>query len=309
MSSNETLFLKLSQNIVIYSNETQKYTFIGNKGEQYKYKLENIEILNNEIYKSFLPKDKETNRSWVICKANIYLGNLKTVILVYMQIFENITTRKLNDNERLNFKTDSIIGWPLVLSINISDYKTISSVIDLNSRENEIIKFFNLSKSIDINLKEEINKINNDKEIYINNRKIGDNGKEWIKLLGLRTWCAKQSNKFILPKTHKLSNNPNFYEAIKILSDIPVTIQIASLQFAVDLENYNKTLDDIKTKTIIDNSYKLFCLKCEKEYIFELLKEKKFKKEDIISALGKNVEKGLINEFILFLKNNNFLLN
>ncbi len=175
--------------------------------------------------------------------------------------------------------------------------------------ENEINQKLPYLKIIEINLKEEIDKINNNEDIYINNRKIGDNGKEWIKLLGLRTWCAKQSNKFILPKTHKLSNNPNFYEAIKILSDIPVTIQIASLQFAVDLENYNKTLDDIKTKTIIDNSYKLFCLKCEKEYIFELLKEKKFKKEDIISALGKNVEKGLINEFILFLKNNNFLLN
>ena len=349
MNNSEPIFLKLSSDNPEYDRVTKAYIFYGNEDKEYedniiyeindpaidstfKYlfaqtntkllgdmlnsilfpdspKLKNIEILNNEIVKPFQPHDKGTIRSDIACKAKLGSENIVIGIEMQLGIYGDFTRKLYRYNIGLATKNDYKTSWSIGFFIEASEDNNNSSLTELNKMENEINQKLPYLKIIEINLKEEIDKINNNEDIYINNRKIGDNGKEWIKLLGLRTWCAKQSNKFILPKTHKLSNNPNFYEAIKILSDIPVTIQIASLQFAVDLENYNKTLDDIKTKTIIDNSYKLFCLKCEKEYIFELLKEKKFKKEDIISALGKNVEKGLINEFILFLKNNNFLLN
>ena len=62
------------------------------------------------------------------------------------------------------------------------------------------------------------------KKKYINNKKIGDIGKEQINLLCIRALGTLQDDKYILPKEHKLSNNKYFNAIIKQLENTPLNI-------------------------------------------------------------------------------------
>ena len=57
-----------------------------------------------------------------------------------------------------------------------------------------------------------------DEPVIINKEEIDDNGKEYIKLLGIRNWCKRDSSKYALPKLPLLSSNEIFLECLEINS-------------------------------------------------------------------------------------------
>ena len=53
---------------------------------------------------------------------------------------------------------------------------------------------------ISVDLYSLVEKINKGEEIEINKKKIGIRGKEWLKLLALRTWCPEEFGNLFFPK-------------------------------------------------------------------------------------------------------------
>ena len=112
-----------------------------------------------------------------------------------------------------------------------------------------IILYFSIYiKIIEIDLREEIKKINNDEDVFINGKKLDKKGKEWLKLLGLRTWCPREDEQFILPKGYILSSNSFLNQAIETLEDMPVFLEIDALNFERDKKKYDKKIEDMVKK-------------------------------------------------------------
>ena len=301
------------------------------------HELTIIQILNNEIIKPNQKQNKGTIRSDIACKAKYNGGEL--IIGIEMQIghYRNFSDRLLKYNVGLCYKYDYQKSWINGLFINTNNDIKYSSYIHQNKYHNGNQQELDFSKIVEIDLKEEINKIYRGEDISINNKKIGNHGKEWLKLLGLRTWCPKRNNRYILPKNYILSNNTYFNQAISILSNIPIPIINNSINLENDIQNYFTELENAEkkgkrkgkkegkregkregikegiregiTKEKITSAFKLYAGKCETKFILDILGKKKFNVNDVISILEEFVEKDeeKVTDFILFLNENKFV--
>ena len=287
------------------------------------YGLTIIEILNNEIVRPNQKQNKGTIRSDIVCKAKY--NNKIIIIGIEMQIgnYGNFTDRLLKYNVGLSYKYDYNISWINGLFININKSPKYSSYIHLNKYQNGTQQELDFSRIIEIDLQEEINKIFRGENILINNKIIGDSGKEWLKLLGLRLWCPKRNGRYILPKDFILSNNPYFNEAIRILANIPIDIKNISLNLENDIQNYLTELKNAELRgkeegrregmieEKITSAFKLYKGECESNFILEILGEIKLKVKDAISildefAITEEGEKQVI-DFIMFLIKENIV--
>ena len=80
-------------------------------------------------------------------------------------------------------------------------------------------------------------------------KKLHKKGKEWLKLLGLRTWCPREDGKFILPKDYILSNNIYFNQAINALEDIPVLLGIDAMNYEEEEKKEEKKEENKEENT------------------------------------------------------------
>ena len=197
-----------------------------------------------------------------------------------------------------------------------------------NGEENEL----DFIKIIEIDLREEIKKINNDEDVFINGKKLDKKGKEWLKLLGLRTWCPREDEQFILPKGYILSSNSFLNQAIETLEDMPVFIGIDALNFERDKKKYDKKIEDIfkkgekrgKKKGLIEGrkegleegmqkglqkgeiisnikiAFKFFKDGEKEETLLKILGDNFYHSNDVFDCLDKEDE-NLVVDFILFL--------
>ena len=166
-----------------------------------------------------------------------------------------------------------------------------------------------------------VEKINKGEEIEINKKKIGIRGKEWLKLLALRTWCPEEFGKFVLPKGYTLSNNEKLNKAIEILSTVPYDIINNSIEEERALKEYYNALEKSKKEGIIEgliegeiknaliSSFELFIDKCDLKFVKKNLRNKKFKKEDVDLYLKEYSEKYPLElkQFVDLLKNDNYI--
>ena len=126
--------------------------------------------------------------------------------------FFNYNTSWRNDNF---FKDCYFIGLYFVLDY---EYKGSNNVNLIKTRNKEY-KSKNIN-IIDIDINNEIYNIMKDEPVIINKEEIDDNGKEYIKLLGIRNWCKRDSSKYALPKLPLLSSNEIFLECLEILGSV-----------------------------------------------------------------------------------------
>lgn len=257
-------------------------------------KLSNIEIINTEIEKPGHKHNKGTIRADLACSA--FLENDSVIILgieIQIGIYGDFSKRLLNYNKGLSFKNDYKKTWTIGLFINMTKKPINSRSIKLVETQNGQKTELNDLKIIEIDLSEEIRKINNGEEIFIDGKKLGNYGKEWIKLLGLRTWCSQKLDRYILPNNFLLSTNNLFNEAIDVLSKVPDEIINSSLSLDNDIKNYLYELQkekeegiiEGKIETLIKSSFNLFRNKVEDNIIREILDDEKFKQEKVIDFL------------------------
>lgn len=278
--------------------------------------LTNIEIINNEIVKPAQKQNKGTIRADVACSAS-YNGE-RIILGIEMQIgvSTDFTTRLLNYNVGLRYRNGYKTTWTLGLLVHVrKKEEDESSYTQLNKKINhETIKLDDLNMG-ELDLYTLIKKINNNEDIFINGKKLRERGKEWIKLLGLRTWATQKFDKYLIPKNYKLSDNPKLMKAIQRLSNIPIDVINNSLVEEKELQKYFEDLDkaekDGEIKGIIKSSFGLFASSCPTEITILPLLDKKFEKEEVYSSLAEYSEqnKDFVDKYVEFLGQNNYLLD
>ena len=240
--------------------------------------LSDIQIIDNDVDKDDEINNKGAFTSHIVCKSVI--NDNKIIILsIELQIglYGNLTKRLFKNSMALKYKNDFKTVWSLGIFINLGKNPKYSSNTKLNKIQNGEKKEFDYLNIIEIDLKDEINKIQNGKDVYINEKKIGHEGKEWLKLLGLRIWCSTHFDKYIIPKNFKLSNNEFFNEAIIKLSNIPKEILTESIDTEKDIINYIKELEDARLEgkkegkiiTLIISAFNLFKENYEKRIFLQ----------------------------------------
>ena len=143
---------------------------------------------------------------------------------------------------------------------NINEYKNCYSIgisissnnIDSNSvrlkkktrTENFILDYI---QTIEINIDEELANIENGVDVIINGKTLNNDGKEFIKLFGLRKWATKIGNRYALPNFNNLeiAQNTTIKECIEILAsidDYQLLEMIADEKYYTDIvtENFKK---------------------------------------------------------------------
>lgn len=286
MNSDQEIFLKLSPKCNIFS-DSKEYHFYSNQNNEiyktkniyrpydpaidstFKYLFQDVKMLEDMLNSLLFPEcpqlsveailDKEivrpnelyckgTIRSDLVCKARL---NGETIIFgIEMQIGVDgdFSKRLFQYSVGLSNKYRYENSWMNAFFINTNKQPKYSKSIKLmenkNGEENEL----DFIKIIEIDLREEIKKINNDEDVFINGKKLDKKGKEWLKLLGLRTWCPREDEQFILPKGYILSSNSFLNQAIETLEDMPVFIGIDALNFERDKKKYDKKIEDMVKK-------------------------------------------------------------
>ena len=286
MNSDQEIFLKLSPKCDIFS-DSKEYHFYSNQNNEiyktkniyrpydpaidstFKYLFQDVKMLEDMLNSLLFPEypqlsveailDKEivrpnelyckgTIRSDLVCKARL---NEETIIFgIEMQIGVDgdFSKRLFQYSVGLSNKYKYENSWMNAFFINTNKQPKYSKSIKLmenkNGEENEL----DFIKIIEIDLREEIKKINNDEDVFINGKKLDKKGKEWLKLLGLRTWCPREDEQFILPKGYILSSNSFLNQAIETLEDMPVFIGIDALNFERDKKKYDKKIEDMVKK-------------------------------------------------------------
>ena len=286
MNSAQEIFLKLSPKCNIFS-DSKEYHFYSNQNNEiyktkniyrpcdpaidstFKYLFQDVKMLEDMLNSLLFPEypqlsveailDKEivrpnelyckgTIRSDLVCKARL---NEETIIFgIEMQIGVDgdFSKRLFQYSVSLSNKYRYENSWMNAFFINTNKQPKYSKSIKLmenkNGEENEL----DFIKIIEIDLREEIKKINNDEDVFINGKKLDKKGKEWLKLLGLRTWCPREDEQFILPKGYILSSNSFLNQAIETLEDMPVFIGIDALNFERDKKKYDKKIEDMVKK-------------------------------------------------------------
>ena len=322
-------------------DSTFKYIFDNSGCERLKNMLNSIlfpdnpkiielQFLNNEVVKINRKNNKGMIRADILCKVLCDNENIIIGIQIQLGNYGDFSKRLFNYNsEPINNNEKT---WAIGLFINVGKCPIYSI------EENGGKKVLNLLDIVEIDLSEEIEKINSGKEIYINNKKLGDYGKEWIKLLGLRTWCPREFDRFILPKNYLLSNNSLFNEAIEILCNIPSDIIESSIILDEELQKYLIYIEEEKEKekekgkregiiigriegkkegkiegekegrikALIKISFELFQNNCEEKMILNIINNEKFNEKQIHLVLN-NCDLTKSNNYIQFLLKNNLI--
>ena len=287
--------------------------------------LSHVNIINGEINKPGQKQNKGTIRADIGCSAKY--KNEEIIIGIEMQLGDNednFTERLLNYNAGLRLRNDLKKTWTIGLLIKANkNVKDDSSKTKLNKAQNGKTYELDLLEIVAVDLYSLVEKINIGEEIEINKKKIGIRGKEWLKLLALRTWCPEEFGKFVLPKGYTLSNNEKLNKAIEILSTVPYDIINNSIEEERALKEYYNALEKSKKEGIIEgeikgeiknaliSSFELFIDKCDLKFVKKNLRNKKFKKEDVDLYLKEYSEKYPLElkQFVDLLKNDNYISN
>ena len=178
-----------------------------NKSEEYIMKVNKV---SNEIT-ALNANDSTCLRFDISCEAEVGPG--KKLIDIEMQLSNDpsMIERLFTYGSSLYKSTKKetiVIG---LINGEKKNQKYDSSSIKLfqsYNKENKDNKQHELNfiKIIIINLKEEIENMKSGSKILINDKEIGEVGKNWIKFFGIRHWGFKDDKRYLLPNNIKLSS-------------------------------------------------------------------------------------------------------
>jgi hypothetical protein len=178
-------------------------------------KIKSLKFLPKEMHKLNEKSNKNSLITDIACEIKVD-GRLY-VIALEMQLGDRGSFNKRLFNYGTSLRNNNSYKDCIALGISISS-RVQSNYTKLQKKTYTQTLDLNYLKTIQINVDNELKRMEEGKDIQINSENLQDDGKEFLKLLGLRKWATKNDrNKFALPDWD-ISENPIINQCIKILS-------------------------------------------------------------------------------------------
>jgi len=264
-------------------------------------KIRKLKFLVNEFPELNQKNAKKSIRADIVCEIEI--NNNVCVFVIEMQIGDNgsLTKRLFNYGTSLrnvnDFKNCFSLGIAISSKVNSNNVKLTKTALNKIST----LEYIN---TVQINIDKELEQLMNGNDITINGKILGKDGKEFIKLLGLRNWAKKSGDKYAFPNV-EVSANEVINECINFLS----SISDKDLKNLLIDEKYRLDYQkDLINKGLIIGAFSAFSEGRNNDMAFNILKNNNVIVDDeteIESALyDKNPD--VVGEFINYLKVYNF---
>ena len=279
--------------------------------------IQSLTYIQNAMHRL---NEKNNNNSLITDIAcQIMVDDQKYVVAIEMQLSDRGTLSKRLFNYGTTLSYNNSFTNCLALGISVSS-KVESNYTKLQKKTYSHIEDLEYLKTILINVDIELKRMEAGENIQINQQNLEEDGKEFIKLLGIRNWGTKcDDNRFALPEWD-ISENSVINECINILSEISDTKlsrMILDEQYFEDIktENYNAGMDEgMKkgmNKGLIIAAFLIFLEEKEDERAFQILKSNnvQVKGDEEIKKILQGKKNSDVNDFIEYLNNYNFFLN
>lgn len=198
---NSLIYKDKIKEIKALKTEYIKPKFIPNKNE------EPLKVLRSDLSFSLKFADEEGCNFIGLVGVEMQLGQLGNFLdrlVNYGLLLKDINRDEndyllrtlvlgfINTREKVNLKTNSYF------------------LAEFNSKDGSLVKKVDdFMDVVLINLSEISEKLEKNEKIYILGNEVGDNGKNWLKLLSLRHWGKKLKNKFFEIPEYKLNKEIN----------------------------------------------------------------------------------------------------
>ena len=283
--------------------------------------IQSLTYIQNAMHRL---NEKNNNNSLITDIAcQIMVDDQKYFIAIEIQLSDRGTLSKRLFNYGTTLRYNNSFTNCLALGISVSS-KVESNYTKLQKKTYSHIEDLEYLKTILINVDIELKRMEAGENIQINQQNLEEDGKEFIKLFGIRNWGTKcDDNRFALPGWD-ISENSVINECINILSEITDTKlsrMILDEQYFEDIktENYNAGMDEgMKkgmnegiNKGLIIAAFSIFLEEKEDERAFQILKSNnvQVKGDEEIKKILQGKKNSDVNDFIEYLNNYNFFLN
>ncbi len=311
-----------------------------------KNKINDIKVLNNEFIKKDINQNKNGEHLTLLRsdlsfqlkiqneneneeeKDKIQLINIEMQLGYPINFLDRLIDyglllKKNNKDEEEKIKT-IVIGFMNYKKKNIYLNSNSYFLAEFSSKDNnQFLKKMDFIDIIIIDLKEMSEKLEKNEDIYIYGKKINEEGKNWLKLLGVRHWGNKDEDKYYY-EIPILKFDDILYSAIQSLNNVS-KIQLESFYNNENeyLNSINKAAEEIAKekveaakeaakKKVVAAKEKVEAAKEKVEAAKEAAKEKvKAAKKKVVAAKKKveAAQNEKLNMFIILLKNTNNLDN
>ena len=199
-------------------------------------RIESVKFLSNE------KRNKNSLRSDISCEIDI--NGCKYVVGIEMQRKDKGYLNKRLFNYGTTLRNNNQYKDYISLGFSCSS-NIITNHVWLEKTSKEGKTFLDYIKTIEINVDHELSNISDGNDIFINGKKINNEGKEFIKLFGLNKWAVKQGNRYAIPdyRIYNLSQSKSINECFGILSSIndeALTEIMLDEQYYQDIVNENR---------------------------------------------------------------------
>lgn len=203
-------------------------------------KIRRLGYLTNEFHSFNQKGNKKSLRADIVCEIERNNNN-KFVVAIEMEIGDkgSLTQRLFDYGTSLRNVNSSKNCFSLGISISSRVNSNYVKLMKTTMNNTSTLDYIN---TVQVNIDNELIKVNGDEDIKINNKFLENEGKEFIKLLGLRNWAEKSGDKFVLPNL-KLSDNEAINDCIEYLSSINDNLFVEILideKYKLDFANNKK---------------------------------------------------------------------
>ena len=269
---------------------------------KYKLKIVSIEYLPNDLIKPNQKNNMGIRVGDIVLKTNFENGRTLFIdIEIQTSFHQKIFRRWVEYSCRLfsNVEKECLI---LVLQVDDPENKSFS-IYPTKKDENPFMdeKIEDNFEIVSINIKKAISLIKQNKQIKLGDINISEEGKNWLKIIGLRYWIQPFNGFYILPD--KLSVSPEIQSAINLLS-IYTPEELVDIM-ELEYKTQKAFEDDMKEKYALELWMDLFKEGMIDKLLNKLNKVNKVKEKNV-RKLYKN-EPDLEN-FIQFLSKNGKLI-
>ena len=223
---------------------------------KYKEKIVSIEYLPNDLVKPNQKSNAGTRVGDIVLKANFETGRILFIdIEIQTSFYQKIFRRWVEYACRLfsNVENESLI---LVLQVDDKENNNFS-IYPIKKDDNPFIeeKIEDTFEIVSINIKRAISLINQNKPIQLGDIDISEEGKNWLKIIGIRYWIKPFNGFYLLPGN--LNVSPEIQSAINSLS----TYTPEELENIMDLQSiaqknfedgYYTAVEDMQEKSALE---------------------------------------------------------
>lgn len=180
--------------------------------------INQLTYLNDEFHKIDAKHNKGMLKTDVACKIETNEG-YNYIVCIEMQIAKDKRFTKRLFNYGTILRNNNLYENCFVIGLCINSEKGTNK-INLKRKEGSEQTTLKYIKIIEINIRQELDNIKNNKPVEINGKIIKNKGKEYIKLLGIRKWGKKDGKKYIIPDTSLITTNNVLKKCFDILGSI-----------------------------------------------------------------------------------------